>query len=732
MKKKAAHILLCSICLFACLKVWAEPGILPDTIGGKQPKVGLVLSGGGAKGFAHIGALKVIEQTGLKVDYISGTSMGAIVGALYCMGLTPEQIERIALSQDWAELFDDAASRRYLPMGEKDRLGIYSIDFPVRKGRVDMPSGMVSGQKLQALLAKLAWPAYRMDDFDELPIPFRCVATDLETGQPVILRSGYLPEAVRASMSIPTVFAPVEVGGKVLIDGGVVDNLPAGENAGMGADILLGIDVSAKLRSRDQISSMVDVLDQTVNFQSYATVEEQRKKCRILIVPELAEYTPANFNRVKEIIKRGEEAALRSRPELEKMIDSLGLLRQSERPTSRAVPESIYVTDISVDGLQKVSKQLVLDQLKLLSPVWVTADILDLAVERIYSTQFFEKVSYRLDKIDGNIRLTIRVIEKGQLLLGLGLRYDSNTNAEILAGFSLRNFLGHSSLLAADMRLGDSPQFKLTEHIHAGIGPGLGARIILNTTKYPLYLYQQERRWASLKYNVAGGEIFLGTIYSKSFELGGRVRLEYYRASPDIAPVGYATVKDHLLTAGVSLKIDTQDRNDFPASGQKLNLDYILANRQMGGRADLYKKFFFWQGCFPASGRISLNQTLFWGNVSGKDIPVHYRFYLGGLDQRHGIISLAGLDPMELNGSNVMGAAAGMQYELWPGRFLTAGWNVAKANDGFWKDQFNRQDLVSGVSFGAGILTPAGPIMLELMGGSRHALITYLRLGRNF
>ena len=697
-----------------------------------RPKVGLVLSGGGAKGFAHIGALKVIDDAGLQVDYIAGTSMGAVIGALYAIGYSPAQIERIALEQNWLDLFDDAASREYLLMGEKDRLGIYSVIFPIKKGRVDLPLGLIPGQKLQALIARLAWPAVMSENFDRLPIPFCCVATDLETGRPVTLNGGSLSEAVRASMSIPTIFAPVKIKDQWLIDGGVTDNLPAAQASAMGAEVLIGVDVSAKLRSRDQLASLVDVLDQTVNFQSYASVEEQRKLCAVLITPELAEYTPANFNRVEEIFKRGQDAARRSLPELERVMDSLDLGRSGKGLNNSAAPESLYVKGVEVDGLSKVSKKLVLDQLDLPVSGWLTAGVLDQAIDRVYSTQFFEKVSYRLVSAGPGAELRIEVIEKSHQVLGLGFRYDSNTNAEVLAGYSIRNLLGHSSLLAADLRLGGRPELRLSESIHAGIGPGLGARLDIRLSQFPVYLYQQEERWASLKYRTFKGEVFLGTIYSKLVEIGGSLGFDYFRVSPDVAPVGFEISKDHHLIFGLSLDLDTYDKRDFPCRGQKITLSHKMANSEFGGEADFYKKFWQWQGRYPVHKKFSVGHDVFWGNVSGKDIPIHYRFYVGGLDQRQGIIPLAGLKPMELNGNNVMGAGVGAQYEILPGRFLSFGWNLAKAGDGQWQDQFVRQGLVSGVSFGAGILTPAGPVRLDLMGGSRHSFLAHLRLGYNF
>ncbi|MDP2807478.1 MAG: patatin-like phospholipase family protein, partial [bacterium] len=479
-----------------------------------QPKVGLVLSGGGAKGFAHIGVLQVFEEAGLRIDYIAGTSMGAIIGALYSIGYTPGQIKEIVIGQNWLDLFDDQVSRRFLPMVEKDHANRFTIIFPIKQGRVGMPSGLISGQKLQTLLTRLTWPAHQVNDFRNLPIPFCCLSTNLENGQRVVLNRGIVSEALRASMSIPTVFVPMEIDGQLLVDGGLVDNLPAAEALKMGADIVVGVDVSADLRSRGQLNSLIDVLDQTINFQTYAWVQEQRKLCQLLVVPDLSGYTPADFAQVEALIEKGEQAAREALPELKKLMDSTGLGKATQPRQNLAPPESIFIYNIEVEGLSQVSRKSVVSELDLKPNSWIQFQKLDMAIDKVYNTQFFERVSYRLEPSQGGVCLRVKVVEKDHQILGLGLRYDSNTNAEILIGLNFRNLLGHSSLLAADLRLGDSPELKLSEFIHPGLGPGLGERISLGIVKYPVFLYREGQRWASFNYIIGSGDIFLGTIYS--------------------------------------------------------------------------------------------------------------------------------------------------------------------------------------------------------------------------
>lgn len=691
-----------------------------------------MLSGGGAKGFAHIGVLQVLEEEGLRIDYIAGTSMGAIIGALYSIGYTPRQIKEIVMEQKWLDLFDDQVLRRYLPMVEKGQSKRFSAIFPIKRGKVGMPSGLISGQKLQTLLASLTWSVHQVGDFRDLPIPFCCLATNLENGQRVVLNRGVVSEALRASMSIPTVFVPMEIDGQLLVDGGLVDNLPASEVLKMGADIVVGVDVSAALRSREQLNSLIDVLDQTINFQTYAWVQEQRKLCQLLLVPDLSGYTPADFDRVESLIEKGEQAAREALPELKKLMDSMGMEKDAPPRHNPAPPESIFIYNIEVDGLSQVSRKSVISELDLKPNSWISFNKLNSAIDKVYSTEFFERVSYRLEPKQGGVCLRVKVIEKDHQILGIGLRYDSNTNAEILIGLSFKNLLGRSSLLASDLRLGDSPEFKLSEFIHPGLGPGLGERVSLCIVKYPVFLYREGQRWASFNYIIGSGDIFLGTIYSKSLEVGGGIRMEYFERKPDIAPMGIPEISGQHLTLMVSLNRDTYDRSEFPTRGHKVILSHRMANREIAGRADFFKKLGQWQGCFPLNKKLSFNGNMFWGNVSGLDIPEHYRFYLGGLDQRQGVIPMAGLKPMELDGNNIMGLGIGAQYEAFPNRFVTGSWSIGKAGDGYWRDQLDRYNLVSGIALGLGILSPVGPIKIDLMSGSRHAFLANLRLGYNF
>ncbi|MDQ7054494.1 MAG: patatin-like phospholipase family protein, partial [candidate division KSB1 bacterium] len=329
------------------------------------PKVGLALSGGGAKGFAHIGVLKVIDEIGLPVHYISGTSMGAIIGAMYAIGYHPDEIERIVKSTDWQDLFSDEADYRFISMTEKAWNSRYLGRLYLQNGSFLLPAGLIEGQKISSMLSRLTWSVHHVTDFTRFPIPFVALATDIITGQPVPLVSGYLPDALRASLALPSIFTPVKLNGKLLVDGGLVRNLPAQDVRDLGADIVIGVDVGQPLRSAERLKSFVEIIDQALSLSAAFSTREQRELCDILIVPQLDDLSFSSFNQADRLIRLGEAAARRQLPQLLALRDSLrdASARERREHASIARIDSLYIVDVEMHGLRRVSKSLVQAQL---------------------------------------------------------------------------------------------------------------------------------------------------------------------------------------------------------------------------------------------------------------------------------------------------------------------------------------------------------------------------------
>ena len=290
----------------------------------KRPKIGLVLSGGGARGFAHIGVLKVLEANRVPIDYIVGTSMGSIIGGLYAIGLSPDEIEQGVKSIAWDKVFDDTAYRRYQTFRRKqddfDLFNIHRIGL-TDKG-IQLSPGLIEGQQIDLALDRLAYPGFHVNNYDELRIPFRAVATDIETGKPFVIKNGNIARAMRASMSIPGALPPITIDGKLLVDGGIANNVPINIARDMGADIIIAVDVSAPLSDKKDIKSTVDVTAQLTTIMTRRIADVQLKTLKgqdILIVPKSKEISSSDFEMYPELIKAGEKAAKRKLRAIQKL-----------------------------------------------------------------------------------------------------------------------------------------------------------------------------------------------------------------------------------------------------------------------------------------------------------------------------------------------------------------------------------------------------------------------------
>ena len=290
----------------------AAPPVPPA--GAAAPCIGLVLGGGGARGAAHIGVIEVLEREHIPICRIAGTSMGAIVGGMYAAGYSPEDMHRIIEGIDWGDVFSDDPAREERPMRRKAADYRYLLNFEIgwREGRIATPVGVVQGQKLLMLLRRLLLSTWDIDDFDKLAIPFRAVATDIVNGKPVVFGSGELPLAIRASMSVPGAFAPTEVGDQLLVDGGIMDNVPVDVIRAMGAQRLIVVDVGTPLGKASELSNPLSLLSQMVGAMMIRTTTTQLASLHgddILIQPELGDLGSGEFARASEAIAIGRAAA---------------------------------------------------------------------------------------------------------------------------------------------------------------------------------------------------------------------------------------------------------------------------------------------------------------------------------------------------------------------------------------------------------------------------------------
>jgi len=264
----------------------------------KDIKVGLVLSGGGAKGLAHVAVIKAIEKAGVRIDYIGGTSAGAIIGALYASGYNASQLDSIIRIINFEEILTGSLPRKSKPFYEKESGEKYVLTLPIKNKKIGIPIALSNGQSMLNLLTQLTQHVNNINDFNKLPIPFLCIATNLETGEQEILNNGFLPVAVMASGAFPTLLAPVEIDGKLLTDGGIVNNFPVEEVIAMGADIIIGVDIQSGLDPKENLDSAVKILNQIVGFQMRTSLENKYKNIDVLIKPNITNFNVISFDKI--------------------------------------------------------------------------------------------------------------------------------------------------------------------------------------------------------------------------------------------------------------------------------------------------------------------------------------------------------------------------------------------------------------------------------------------------
>jgi len=434
-----------------------------------RPKVGLVLSGGAARGLAHIGVLKALEEQGIKIDAIAGTSMGAVVGGLYASGYKIDELEKLALNIDWQAALSDAPPREDVPFRRKqdDRDFLVKQKLSFRDdGSLGLPLGVIQGQNLALLLESLLAHTSDTRDFDKLPIPFRAVATDIANGEKVVFRKGHLPQVIRASMSIPAVFAPVELDGRLLVDGGMTDNIPLDVVREMGVDLAIVVDIGTPLRNRKQLTTVVDVLNQSITLMTRSNSEEQLaalKSSDVLIQPALAAYGVTDFGKAQDMIDAGYRATriLDARLAVLKPEESQDAELAAARSPGQRTP---IITAIRVENDSKVDDDVIRYYIRQHIGEPLDLGRLHSDMGTLYGLDYFEQVQYRVvhKGQDHTLVISARGKRSGTdyLRVGLNLSDDMRGDSAFNLGASYRingiNRLGAEWLTRA--QIGDKQE----------------------------------------------------------------------------------------------------------------------------------------------------------------------------------------------------------------------------------------------------------------------------------
>jgi NTE family protein len=699
---------------------------------GTRPKIGLVLSGGGAKGLAHIGALKVLEEAGIHPDYIAGTSMGGIVGGLYCIGYSANTLDSLARKIKWSHYLSDDISRRSITFEEKPDNDRFVLSIPFEKKGIRLPGGVINGQNIENLMNQLCAPVYNIRDFSKFNIPFLCNATDIETGKEVVFRSGYLPDALRATMSIPSLFDPIELNGKLLVDGGLVNNFPADRLREMGADIIIGVDVGFQNYTKDQLNSMFRIIEQALFFYGQSNAQHNAQLCNVLIKPSLVPYNAASFNYADSIIAIGEAAARKVLPRLKAIADSINSLYTEPLPIRVIVPESsdsIIISEISVEGIKRVSAELLKGKMQINVLDKVTPKDISNAIDRLYSSLYFEKVGYELQETGKNtVKLIIRVKENSEGFLRFGLHYDSNSKASILLNTTFRNLLLDGSKIAVNTALGENPYFQAEFFKNNGWKPGFG--VSFQSSRTGAYYYRDTRRISSLNFYETKFQIYTQSVFRNSYALGGGIEFENSLIKPVIDPV--STIPEsryELINYYGYFQMDSYDNLFYPTRGTKINSGVrLITGEGITPVEFLHARI---SKAYELSDRFTLINHIYGGVVNGDSIPSQYQFFSGGSPEtfRVGVMPFAGLDYMEIASRNILSMKLDLQVRFFERIYLTGTVNGGNFKNNF-KELFTVNNIMGGYGLTAGYNSVAGPLELSISRSANHGgYEVFLRIG---
>ncbi|RLD83635.1 MAG: hypothetical protein DRJ07_06305 [Bacteroidetes bacterium] len=705
-----------------------------------RPRIGLALSGGGAKGMAHIGVLRVLEKHKIPIDYITGTSMGSIVGGLYAIGYSADEIEEIALNIDWAGVFEGKISRRDISVEEKDEADKYLLEFPFKNGKVVLPKGLISGQKLELLLAKLTWSVHGQNDFSKFAIPFKCIATDIGTGEAYVIDKGYLPDALRASMAIPSVFTPIEIDNKLLVDGGLVRNLPASDLRKMGADIIIGVNVGAPLYKKDELSSMLAIMDQASSFRNAILTEDEKKLCDILISPDIKGYSAASFDTIDSLIANGEKAALEQEQELIQLAKKIkGYGETAIVKKSPFSLHSIFINDVQIEGIQKVSPKLIYGRLNIEDSSWVDLKSIEKGVDRVFGTKFFDKVNYRLIQKENHNILIIRVYEKPVSQLKIGANYNNYLNASLLLNGTFRNILGDGSRLMLSGKLSVAPEALIDYSIFTKIKPSIGFRTRFDYFNLVERIYLHED---SINLNLSrhdfSAKMAVVSSLSNSVYLAIGPEINYRNFDiKEFEQDEYSRSLSYFQLFG-EIDVDTYDRTIYPNRGIKLGVKAnFVVNQLVNGDFPFDQNYWKFdialKSYHPIGNKFNLNYELYGASIIADNLFYGDKYLFGGeLMYKDFIFPMTGFRFMEYSTNNLLIGGLNLRLEPWKGKFIFVHANGAFKNDEIDK-LFIADEFLFGAAIGIGTSTIIGPLEVKFSKNNQNNKIAgWIQLGYYF
>lgn len=691
----------------------------------KRVKVGLVLSGGGAKGFAHIGVLKVLEDAGVKIDFIGGTSMGAVVGGLYASGYNAAQLDSIFRETNFDELLSDYIPRASKNFYEKRNDDLYALSLPFNDFKIGIPKALSKGLYNFNLLSRLTRNVRHIRDFNQLPTPFLCIGSNIETGEQIILDRGNLAQAMIASAAFPSLFSPVEIDGKLLVDGGVTNNYPIDEIKKLGADVIIGVDVQNDLLDRYSLKDATKILVQITNLHSIEKMKANVKKTDIYIKPDIKNYGVVSFDKGREIIVKGEDATFSVYEKIELLADSSN---KYAKPKLKLVSDSLNIKSINCNDLDNFTRDYIIGKLRFKSGSKISYKQLEAGINNINSTQNFSAITYSLNpEMEGdNLNLTIKE-NPTKSYLKFGLHYDGLYKSGVLVNLSRKKTFFKNDVASFDVVLGDNFRYNFDYYIENGFNLSLGFKSSFNQfnkniAKEISGLNPDDFgiKAINVDFSDVTNQVYFQSLFVRKFLLGGGVEFKFLKiksetianADPIIDRSTYGSVFGYL-------KYDSFDDKYFPKKGWYFSGDvqsYLFSSNY----TNEFNPFSIAKADFGFATNIFDKVTMKFqteaGFSIGKESVPFFNFTLGGYGYNmiNNFRHFYGYDFLSITANSYIKSSATIDYEFYRRNHINFSANFANLGDKLFETtNWVSIPKYSGYAFGYGLETVIGPIEIK-------------------
>lgn len=721
-----------------------------------RPKIGLTLSGGGAKGLAHIGILKAIDSAGLKIDYITGTSMGAIIGSLYSIGYSGKQLEKMARKIDWDILLSNQVALRSLSMEEKDEYGKYAVELPYINNKLRLPDGFIDGQELWFKFSELYYPVHNCKDFNKFPIPFKCIATDVSTGQAVVLDKGDIATAVRASMAIPSVFTSVEYDGYKLVDGGLVRNFPVRDVKEMGADIVIGSSVTSGLSPKEKLNSAIDILLQLAFFKEADDYKKEVPLCDIFVSQPVEDYSMGSFNSAEKIIDIGVKEGKKLYPALKHLADSLNglygpLPLEAERLPK---PDSVFISSYEIKGLDKTTKKFFLHSMDFQENKLYSEPGIAKMTRRVFSTRYYNSINYFLEpQQDRSSKIIFVVKENPSSYAKAGIHYNAFSGISVITNLTTRDFFSRYSRSLVTLNIGENFRMRGQHLQYFGFRKNIAIIPAFEMESFKINKYSHFLKTGQYRQVYYNGEVRAQYSGNRNFTAGVGTRYERIDFKPLIQSELDVKGKNDFINSFVYIKANTLDRKFYPHAGFKIDAElgvvfhqrpdikYFLDGVPVTNPDSLEISYGNYQrvvidaeAYVPVTGKLTFYSLLQTGiNFDYKQNLVN-NFQIGGLTKtvRNQVV-FAGLDETTISTPSVAALMVGLNFRLSKNTYLMAKTNALVNNFISRERKLHFDNWLTGHAITFAYNTLIGPLEFSLGYCDQSAkLSTYVNFGIPF